>query len=142
MTDSLLMLDLVRIVYWFDEQLQQTLEKRGWGMLNRSQSLVLAIIANGETRSARIAEKLGVSRQAMSQLAADLITRNILEFAPDPQDKRARILRFAPQSQGLRDDAQSVLRDLENRIAVHTSPGDLAAIKSILGRFLASGCVP
>lgn len=139
MTDSLLMLDLVRVVYWFDEQLQQALAKRGWGMLGRSQSLVLANVANGETRSARIAEKLGVSRQAMSQLAAELIARNILEFAPDPQDKRARILRFTPQSQGIRDDAQAVLRDLENQIAAHTSPADLAAFKAILGRFLASG---
>ena len=67
MSDSLLMLDLVSVVYWFDERLQQALAARGWGTLNRSQSLVLANVANGETRSARIAEKMGVSRQALSR---------------------------------------------------------------------------
>ena len=132
------MLDLVSVVYWFDERLQQALAARGWGTLNRSQSLVLANVANGETRSARIAEKMGVSRQALSQMTAELIARNILELAPDPQDKRARILQFAPQSHGIRDDAQAVLRDLESQIAASTSTEALDTVKSTLRSFLSS----
>ena len=48
MTSQLLMLDLVRTLYWFDEQLQVRLEALGWGRRGRSQSLILANIANGE----------------------------------------------------------------------------------------------
>ena len=141
MSDSLLMLDLVRVVYWFDEQLQQALAERGWGSLNRSQSLVLANVANGETRSARIAEKLGVSRQALSQLTAELITRDILELAPDPQDKRARILQFTPRSHGIRDDAQAILRNLEDQIAASTSTEALNTVKATMRGFLASDTI-
>ncbi|MND97271.1 MarR family protein [compost metagenome] len=136
MNRPLLMLDLVRTLYWFDEQLQARLDARGWGRLGRSQSLILANVANGETRAARMAENLGVSRQAMSQFLTEMVDRKLLELAPDPDDKRARIVRFAPESQAIRGDAQQVLRELESELEKAVGRENLEALRLGLRNFL------
>jgi DNA-binding MarR family transcriptional regulator len=136
MNQPLLMLDLVRTLYWFDEQLQARLDARGWGRLGRSQSLILANVANGETRAARMAENLGVSRQAMSQFLTEMVDRKLLELAPDPDDKRARIVRFAPESQAIRGDAQQVLRELESELEKAVGRENLEALRQGLRNFL------
>jgi DNA-binding MarR family transcriptional regulator len=136
MNQPLLMLDLVRTLYWFDEQLQARLDARGWGRLGRSQSLILANVANGETRAARMAENLGVSRQAMSQFLTEMVDRKLLELAPDPDDKRARIVRFAPESQAIRGDAQQALRELESELEKAVGRENLEALRLGLRNFL------
>lgn len=113
MENSLLMMDLMRAYYWFDESLRARLLQRGWGAVARSQSLVLANVANGVTRASRIAENLGVSRQAMSQLLAEMTEKGLIEIIPDPQDRRAQKVAFAPAGEAIRQDAQQILRDLE-----------------------------
>lgn len=138
MTQPLLMLDLVRTLYWFDEQLQSRLETLGWGRVGRSQSLILANVANGETRAARMAENLGVSRQAMSQFLNEMVEQNLLELVPDPQDKRARIVRFSPYAHGIREDAQKVLRELEGELEQAVGVENLAALRQGLQAFLRS----
>lgn len=136
MTRSLLMLDLVRTVYWFDEQLQGRLDAKGWGKLSRTQSLVLVNVANGETRAARMAENLGISRQAMSQFLAEMVENKLVELAPDPADRRARIVRFAPEAHAIRDDAQKILRDLEAEMEQAVGPDGLAVMREGLRAFL------
>ena len=136
MTRSLLMLDLVRTVYWFDEQLQARLDAQGWGKLGRAQSLVLANVANGETRAARMAENLGISRQAMSQFLAEMVENKLVELVPDPADRRARIVRFAPESHAIRDDAQKILRDLEAELERGLGTDGLNVMREGLRAFL------
>jgi DNA-binding MarR family transcriptional regulator len=132
------MLDLMRVVYWFDEHLQAELSRHGWGRFNRSQSLVLANIATGQTRAARIAESIGVSRQAMSQLIAELTARQVVALRPDPDDRRALIVEFAPEALPLRAMAEKILRDLEQRMAAATSRSAVDRTRELLQRFLAS----
>lgn len=136
MTRSLLMLDLVRTVYWFDEQLQARLDARGWGKLSRTQSLVLVNVANGETRAARMAENLGISRQAMSQFLAEMVENKLVELVPDPADRRARIVRFAPEAKAIRDDAQKILRDLEAELEEAVGATALQGMRDGLRAFL------
>jgi len=136
MTRSLLMLDLVRTVYWFDEQLQSRLDARGWGKLSRTQSLVLVNVANGETRAARMAENLGISRQAMSQFLAEMVENKLVELVLDPADRRARIVRFAPESHAIRDDAQKILRDLEAELEQAVGADGLTVMREGLRAFL------
>ena len=138
MQQPLLMLDLMRVVYWFDEHLQSELSRHGWGRFNRSQSLVLANIATGQTRAARIAEAIGVSRQAMSQLIAELLARQVVALQPDPDDRRARIITFAPEARPLREMAERILRDLEQRMAAATSRAGVDQTRRLLHQFLES----
>lgn len=136
MTSQLLMLDLVRTLYWFDEQLQVRLEALGWGRRGRSQSLILANIANGETRASRMADNLGVSRQAMSQFLTELEKDRLIEVVPDPDDRRARIVRFTPESEAIREDAKKVLRDMERELETAMGVKDFESLKAGLQNFI------
>ncbi|MEG1453347.1 MarR family winged helix-turn-helix transcriptional regulator [Brevundimonas sp.] len=130
------MLDLVRTLYWFDEQLQSRLEALGWGRLGRSQSLILANIANGESRASRMADNLGVSRQAMSQFLTELERGKLIEVVVDPDDRRARIVRFTPESEAIRGDAKKVLRSMEDELRSAMGVKDFEALQAGLRNFL------
>lgn len=117
MDNSLLILDLMRAFYWFDEQLRTRLAQRGWPGITRSQSLVLANVANGVVRPSVIASNLGVSRQAMSQLLGEMSQAGLIDIVPDPDDRRAQRVVFSSLGGPIREAASSILRDLEAQLA-------------------------
>lgn len=114
---NILMMNLLSAVYWFDEALQARLEQAGYPNVSRTQSLLLANLAAGEHRAIRIASNLGVSRQAISQILADLEKRNIVTLTTDPDDRRARIVDFHASAGDLRTLAAAILDDLEAVVA-------------------------
>lgn len=133
MDSPLLMLDLMRAFYWFDEQLRTRLAQRGWQGITRSQSLVLTNIANGVSRASHIAANIGVSRQAMSQLIGEMIEAGLVEVAPDPLDKRAQLVRAAPAGAEIREAAQAILRDLEGELERNVGKRRLQSLREALG---------
>lgn len=135
MNDNLVMLDLMRAFMWFDEQLRARLLERGWGPVSRSQSLVLTHVANGASRASRIAENMGVSRQAMSQLLSEMAEAGLIEMVPDPVDRRAQLVRFAAAGARIREDAQQTLRALEDEMEAILGRAPAAALRAALAKF-------
>ena len=129
MENSLLLLDMMRTFLQMDEKLRARLQQRGWPSITRSQSMVLANVANGVTRASRLAENLGVTRQAMSQLLADMVKKGLIELIPDPDHGRAQLVQFAPQADGIREDARRVLRDLEAELEVSIGAQQMASLR-------------
>lgn len=113
MKNPRLMINLLTAVYWFDEALRASLRSGGWETVTRAQSLLLANITAGEHRATRLARNLGVSRQAISQMLAELEDKGLIEVTVDPSDRRARIVNFSPRSAALRDAAHERLSRLE-----------------------------
>lgn len=101
---------LLHAFYWMDESLQNQLKAAGLPQASRSQSLLMTNIADGVTRPAELARRLGISRQAIQQLLADMQERGLIELVPDPKDKRAKIVRYSMHG---RDFGKSVMRALE-----------------------------
>lgn len=123
------MIDLLSAVYWFDEALQAGLSARGWSTVSRIQSLVLANMASGVDRAGQLARNLGVSRQSMSQTLAEMKALGLIDIAPDPTDRRARVVRFSASSAPLRDDAVTTLRVIEATLASRIGDRRVAALK-------------
>lgn len=133
MDNPLLLLDLMRAFYWFDEQLRTRLAQRGWKGITRSQSLVLANVANGVIRPSHIAANLGVSRQAMSQLLGEMAAAGLVETVPDPDDRRAQKVVFSSTGGPIREAASGVLRDLEAELAAAAGDKAMAGLRTVLG---------
>lgn len=129
MENSLLLLDMMRTFLQMDEKLRERLQQRGWPSITRSQSMVLANVANGVTRASRLAENLGVTRQAMSQLLADMVKKGLIELIPDPDHGRAQLVQFAAQADGIREDARRVLRDLEAELEASIGTKQMASLR-------------
>jgi len=125
-----LMVSMLAGVYWFDEALQAGLAARGWSQVTRVQSMVLANLASGTHRAVQLARNLGVSRQSMSQTLAEMEERGLIEVAPDPGDRRARIVSFSAESSAIRDDALMILQALEAALAERIGAEAVAALRA------------
>lgn len=122
------MIHLLRAVYWYDEALQANLRRDGWPTPTRTQSMLFANIAMGETRPARLAANLGITRQSMSQLIGTMVERKILVAEPDPQDRRAQKITFHPDSMPLRHAAEMVLKGLHQHLDARLGNDRLSAL--------------
>jgi DNA-binding MarR family transcriptional regulator len=81
--------------------------------LRPSHTSLLPHIDQGGTRLTEIARRLGVSKQAAGQLVGDLEQLGLLERADDPQDGRAKLVRFTDLGRKAMHHGLSVLRGLE-----------------------------
>lgn len=108
-----LMVRLSSLLFWFDESLQASVAAAGHKPLTRTQSLFLMCLAAGENRPSRLAEMLGVSRQAVSHVIAELTRRGLIRLVVDPEDARGRIVEYGFEAQDLRKLAHRVVGGLE-----------------------------
>jgi len=94
-----LMSGLLHAFYWMDEGLQNHFKAAGFPKVSRTQSMIMANLADGITRPSELARRIGISRQAVQQLLVDMEQRKLVRLVPDPDDARAKIVRY--NSQGL-----------------------------------------
>src|SRR4029079_9695173 len=68
------------------------------------------------TRLTDLASRLGVTKQAAGQLVDELVEMGMLERAPDPDDARAKLVRFSKRGKSALFDGLAVLKELETEI--------------------------
>jgi DNA-binding MarR family transcriptional regulator len=68
-------------------------------------------------RGADLAKKLGVTKQAVSQLVTELEEWGVVEQVADPADGRAKLVRFTPKGEQGLLHGLAVLRTLEQELA-------------------------
>jgi DNA-binding MarR family transcriptional regulator len=125
-------MELLRAVYWIDDALQSGLRARGHEGVTRSQSLVLVNIHSGVDRPQEIASNLGVTSQAMSQTLAAMTELGLITIAADPNDRRARVVKFSSSSAALRADALAVFADIETELQKRIGPARFRALRDAL----------
>ncbi len=105
---------LLQASRWFDSQLLERLEQRGWPRLTPAQSLVFAHLPAGGAPPATLARSLGTSRQAAHELVAGLEQLDLLRLGEDPDRRRGRLVVLTARGEGLARDARTVLAELED----------------------------
>lgn len=130
--DGFLMMDLLRALYWVDEALQAGLRSRGWENVSRSQSLILINVTLGVQRASALASNLGVTRQAISQMLAEMQKIGLIEMRPDPNDGRAQLVTFSRRSSKLRDDAMRILQNIEKELTSRLGRRRMAGLRDAL----------
>lgn len=88
------------------------------------------------TRPSVLAEKLGISKQAVGQTVDELADMGVLERVPDPLDARAQLVRFTPRGRKGLLEGLAVLEDLENEMAAAVGPAQIAQMQQALSRLL------
>ena len=112
-----LIITLMKRLYWFQDGLQNALEPSGLKPITRSQAFIIGHIATGEKRASKIAASLGVSRQAVSQALIELEQLGYIELVPDPDDRRARVIRFKAEFAEEGQVCSEIFRELEDELA-------------------------
>jgi DNA-binding MarR family transcriptional regulator len=111
---------LLDAYYWMDESIQNHMLAAGYEPLSRSQAMIMINVAGGVRRPSDLARKLGVSRQAVHQLLADMDERGLIDLRPDPEDARAKEVHFSRRGTGMHlvavEAQRKVQEELEKRL--------------------------
>jgi len=97
------------------EGLHRHLATEGFEGLRDSHHSVFRYIDVEGTRLTTLAERAGITKQAMSELVADLEHRGYLERAADETDRRAKLIRLTDQGSKARIAAGRYFADVEQR---------------------------
>ena len=113
---------------------------RGGADIKPAHNAVFAILGAEGARAADIAARAGITRQSMGEVIRDMVGLGILEMAPDPDDGRAKIVRYtdygmevAQQGYGHIMDVERVLRDALGDADVDATRRVLAGMIEMLG---------
>lgn len=77
---------------WFEERHIDLLTEAGFDDVRRAHNAVLIHLPDDGIRLTHLAERAGMSKQAMAELVAELVDKGYVERVPDPTDRRAKLL--------------------------------------------------
>ncbi|KAA1185780.1 winged helix-turn-helix transcriptional regulator [Rhizobium tropici] len=78
--------------------LTQTLHERGHPAIRPKHGAIFANIDEEGTRASLLAERAGMGKAAMGELIDDLERLGYVERAPDPTDRRAKLVTLGPKA--------------------------------------------
>lgn len=100
-----------------EQALERVNRTRGAGPpLRASHTALFPHLSSEGVRGADLAKKLGVTKQAVSQLVTELEEWGVVEQVNDPADRRAKLIRFTPQGEQGLLQGLAVLRELESEL--------------------------
>ena len=105
---------------------------RGRVALRPAHTRLLPHLTMEGVRLTDLAAKLGVTKQAVGQLVADLESMGVVATVPDPDDARAKRVRLTPKGiQGIHQGL-AVLREIEGEIEAALGAKAMGALREAL----------
>lgn len=93
------------------------LAQRGYVDFPFSSASVLWLINKGGTRSTILAQRAGVTKQAMSQLVRLMERQGYFEQVPDTSDTRAKVVKMTPRGEAVKAACEQVREELNRKTA-------------------------
>lgn len=106
---------------------------RGYGFFGEAGFAVLQHVGPRGARPAAIARRLGVSRQAVHQLVETLEKEGVVTRLPDPDDRRARIVRLTALGARAHAEGNHVKRQIDLAVAEALGADGHARLAEALG---------
>jgi DNA-binding MarR family transcriptional regulator len=125
-----------------ERALERVSQRKGRPRLRRSHTSLLPHIDLEGTRITDLAERLGVTKQAASQLVDDLEAVGVLAREPDPDDARARRVVFTRLGREGLLEGLALLRDMESELARSIGDESMAGLRRALVAILATLQLP
>jgi DNA-binding MarR family transcriptional regulator len=112
------------------------LAERGHGVIRPAHAAVFEYIDDKGTQVARLAERAQVTKQAMAELVAHLERHGYVTRAPDPADRRAKLVTPTPQGQAVFDLMRELVPEIEREIGELLGPRRAASLRRDLERLV------
>ncbi|WP_437724277.1 MarR family winged helix-turn-helix transcriptional regulator [Sorangium sp. So ce861] len=129
---------LLRSARLLDERAVARIARRGAPGVRRAHTALMPYIDLEGTRLTDLAERARVTKQAVGQLVEELEAMGVVERTPDPDDRRAKRVRFTPQGLKALLHGLGVLMDLEEELTRKLGEKQMASLKKGLAALLAA----
>ena len=117
----------------YSDLILERMAEKGYEGLTLFHTALIANLDAEGTRITELAKRAGMAKQSMGQLANDLENRGYVERTPDPDDKRAHLIRFTEEGKALLRDSYRVKRDVEEEYAAALGHEEMERLRSLLG---------
>ena len=107
---------------------------RGFEGLTPAFAGLIPLLDATGARASALAQRSGVTKQAMSQLVRELEARGYVEQVPDPTDTRAKIIRLTKRGVALRAACLLVRDDIQALAAATLGKSGLVRLQRDLAR--------
>lgn len=108
------------------------LAQRGHHQVRLSHNVVLRHMDFDGTAQSSIAQRAGVSRQAVAKVVGQLCGLGYIRTIRDPQDRRAKILKLTAKGVRLFEDSIEIYDEIERTLLVKIGRQRLVALRSTL----------
>jgi DNA-binding MarR family transcriptional regulator len=108
----------------------------GGEAMRPSFGFVLRAVAAEQPTVSRLAELLGVTKQAASRLADDMVALGYLERAADPADRRRTRLRLSAAGERIRARALAESHAIEDELRARFGAAPVGQLRALLTDFV------
>lgn len=112
--------------------LVERLHERGYQQVTESHLMLYGNLDCGATYAAQIAQRMRVSRQAISKTLRELRELGFVRLEDDPKRRTQKLVVMTDRGMQLALDARSELEVIENKIADEIGPQAMAALRQAL----------
>lgn len=108
------------------------LRTRGYDAVTDAHLVLFGNLDCGATHAAQIAQRMQVSRQAISKTLRELQSLGFVRLQDDPARRNQKLVVMTAQGEQLARDAREALHGIETSIAADIGPDALAALRRSL----------
>jgi DNA-binding MarR family transcriptional regulator len=120
---------LLNAFRYFEQGLMVRLQAAGYGELRRVHLSVLRQVDFAGTRVTELADRVGVTKQAMSQFLSECEELGYLERRADPSDGRAKLVYFTPKGQAFMTSVKRVIQAAEREIVATLGAAEVERLR-------------
>ncbi len=114
----------------------QKLHALGYNALSPAHITVLSQLAGETMRTVVLAERVGITKQSMSDLVRDLEAHGYVARAADPRDKRAALIRLTTAGEQILAEVDQVKRDIEREYTARVGEQGFEQLLHLLTQLL------
>jgi DNA-binding MarR family transcriptional regulator len=104
----------------------------GYGDIRPTHGCVFRFVHDEGMRLTHLASLSGMTKQSIGEIVDDLADRGYVERIPDPEDKRAKLIRLTEKGEEAQATGRSLFTKLEQRLADRHGPDRLADLRQLL----------
>jgi DNA-binding MarR family transcriptional regulator len=114
------------------DQLVETLAARGHAHVRAAHGNVFQYLDDAGTRVGVLAERARMTKQAMAELVAHLEGHGYVERVPDPDDRRAKLVRATGRGREVFGVVREFVAALEARLAARLGQAKVDRLRGLL----------
>ena len=114
------------------DELHARLGKLGYPEIRPAHGCVFGNMRPHGVRLTDIAERSRITKQSVGEIVTNLEELGYVERVPDPEDKRAKLVRLTKQGQIVQDAAFEIFADIEAEWAERIGKKKVAALRAAL----------